>query len=109
MHGNDAESEVISDLEAEYRDVVYDVDNTRALVQVADDYLDGKDEEPLLALPAPGDDELEMSGGLSIDDGKSISGVSRASSNVSGISKLSNRNFVNINKQAQGKMRPFLR
>lgn len=95
---NNAEDEsVISDLEDEYRDVVYDVDNSRALVKVADDYLDGKDEEPLLALPAPGDD-LEISGGFSIDDSKSIGGASRASSNVSGISKLSNRNFVSINK-----------
>ena len=105
---NDEQSEVISDLEDEYRDVVFDVDNTRALVKVADDYLDGKDEEPLLALPAPGDD-LEVSGGFSLDDTKSIGGASRASSNVSGVSKLSNRNFVSINKQAQGKMRPFLR
>ena len=84
----------------EYRDVVFDGDISRALVKVADDYLDGKDEEPLLMLPAPGDD-LEFSAGMSgiMDDSKSISGVSRGT-NVSGMSKLSDRNFVNINKQA---------
>lgn len=37
-----------------------DVNYSRALVKVADDFLDGKDDEPLLALPAPGDD-LDMS------------------------------------------------
>ena len=30
-------------------------------------------------------------------------------SGVSGVSKLSNRNFVSINKQAQSKIRPFIR
>lgn len=99
----------MSDLEDEYRDVVFDVDQSRALVKVADDYLDGKDEEPLLALPAPGDD-LDFSG-ISMggtDDTKSLGGVSRATG-MSGVSKLSNRDFVSINKSAQSKMRPFLR
>ena len=91
---------MISDLEDEYRDVVFDVEQSRALVQVADDYLDGKDEEPLLALPAPGDD-LDMSGISSIggDDTRSLGGVSRTT-NASGISKLSNRDFVSINRSA---------
>ena len=102
------QSEAISDIEDEYRDVVYDVDQSRALVKVADDYLDGNDEEPLLALPAPGDDESEISGLSVLDDGKSIGGVSRMTG-VSGMSKLSDRNFVQINRSAQGKMRPFLR
>ena len=99
----------MSDLEDEYRDVVFDVEQSRALVQVADDYLDGKDEEPLLALPAPGDD-LDFSGisGIGDDDTKSMGGASRTT-NRSGISKLGSRDFVSINRSAQGKMRPFLR
>ena len=39
-------------------------------MRIADDFLDGKDDLPLLALPAPGDDEkLE-------DDTKSLGGFS---------------------------------
>lgn len=110
QHADDEDqSEVMSDLEDEYRDVVFDVNMSRALVKIADDYLDGKEEEPLLALPAPGDDldlsALNMSGA---DDTKSLGGASRFT-NASGMSKLSNRDFVSINKHAQGKMRPFLR
>lgn len=98
----------MSDYEDEYRDVVMDVENSRALVQVADDYLSGKDEEPFLALPAPGDD-LDISGiGNYDDDTKSMGGDSRASGK-SGMSKLSDRNFVAINRSAQSKIRPFLR
>ena len=93
------QSEAVSDIEDEYRDVVFDVDQTRALVKVADDYLDGKDEEPLLALPAPGDDESDISGLSVLDDSKSIGGVSRMTG-VSGMSKLSDRNFVQINRSA---------
>ena len=60
----------------------------------------------MLALPAPGDDELDIDKFDNYDDDtKSMGGVSR----FSGMSKLSDRNFVNINKSAQGKMRPFLR
>ena len=89
----------MSDYEDEYRDVVMDVENSRALVQVADDYLSGKDEEPFLALPAPGDD-LDISGiGNYDDDTKSMGGDSRASGK-SGMSKLSDRNFVAINRSA---------
>lgn len=97
----------LSDLESEYRDVVNDVNYSRALVKVAENFLDGKeDEEPMLALPAPGDDELDIDKFDNYDDDtKSMGGVSR----FSGMSKLSDRNFVNINKSAQGKMRPFLR
>jgi len=77
-----------------------DVENSRALVQVADDYLSGKDEEPFLALPAPGDDNLDISGiGNYDDDTKSMGGASRASG-ISGMSKLSDRNFVAINRSA---------
>ena len=96
---DEEQSEAISDIEDEYRDVVYDVNETRALVKVADDYLDGNDEEPLLALPAPGDDESEISGLSMLDDTKSIGGVSRMTG-VSGMSKLSDRNFVQINRSA---------
>ena len=82
-----------------------DVNYSRALVKVADDFLDGKDDEPLLALPAPGDD-LDMSKFDNYDDDtKSMGGASRAP----GVSKLSDRNFLQINKSAQGKMKPFLR
>lgn len=90
---------MISDLEDEYRDVVFDVQQSRALVKVADDYLDGKDEEPFLMLT--NGDEFDISGISSIggDDTKSLGGASRAS-NISGISKLSNRDFVSINKSA---------
>ena len=87
------ESEVVSDLEDEYRDVVLDVESSRALVKVADDFLSGKDEEPLLALPAPGDDP-ELRGFDNYDDDtKSLGGASRFSG-ASGMSKLSDRNFV---------------
>lgn len=75
---------------------------------MADDYLDGVDDAPMLALPAPGDD-LDISGLSAMgDDTKSLGGASRFSG-ASGMSKLSDRNFININKSAQGKMRPFLR
>ena len=97
---------MLSDYEDEYRDVVYDVEGSRALVQVADDFLDGKEDEPLLALPAPGDD-LDLSS-IAGDDTKSMGGASRFSG-ASGMSKLSNRNFVSINKSAQAKIRPFIR
>ena len=49
----------MSDYEDELRDEVYDVNATRALVAVADDFLEGRDDAPLLALPAPGDDQSE--------------------------------------------------
>ena len=102
---DDDETEHLSDLESEYRDTVADVDYSRALVKVADDFLDGKDEGPLLALPAPGD-ELDTDKFDNYDDDtKSMGGAS----GISGRSKLSQRNFVDINKSAQGKMRPFLR
>ena len=71
---------------------------------MADDYLEGKDEAPFLALPAPGDD-LDS---YSMDDARSLGGASQFSG-TSGMTKMSDRNFVNINKSAQGKMRPFLR
>lgn len=87
---------MISDLEDEYRDVVYDVNESRALVKVADDYLDGKDEEPLLMLGNGDEFDISSIGG---DDTKSLGGGSRMS-NTSGISKLSNRDFVSINKHA---------
>lgn len=99
---NEDQSE-FSDYEDEYRDVVFDVEHSRALVAVADNYLEGR-EEPLLALPAPGDD----SDSFSMDETKSLGGASRFSG-ASGMSKLSDRNFVNINKSAQSKIRPFLR
>ena len=95
-------------MEDEYRDVVLDVESSRALVKVADDFLSGKDEEPLLALPAPGDDPELRSMGNFDDDTKSMGGASRASG-VSGMSKLSDRNFIEINRHAQSKVRPFLR
>ena len=105
----DEQTENISDLEDEYRDVVFDVEQSRnlrveqsrALVQMADDYLDGKDEAPL-AITGPMHD-LE-----GFDDTKSFGGASRFSG-VSGMTKMSERNYVDINKSAQGKMRPFLR
>jgi len=90
------QSELFSDNESEYRDVVADVDYSRAMVKVADDFLDGKDEGPLLAITGP-DDYLDTDKFDSYDDDtKSMGGVSRAS----GMSKLSDRNFVNINKSA---------
>jgi len=87
------------DLEDEYRDVVLDVEHSRALVAVADDFLEGKEDQPLLALPAPGDD-LSFSNLASFnDDTKSLGGASRFSG-ASGMSKLGNRDFVSINKSA---------
>ena len=74
---------------------------------VADDFLEGRDDAPLLALPAPGDDQSELEGLSILDDTKSIGGASRFSGAT--VSKLSDRNFLQINKQAQGKMKPFTR
>lgn len=36
----------------EYQDIVYDVEQTQALMDMADDFL----HQPILSLPAPGDD-----------------------------------------------------
>ena len=58
-----------SDDEDEYRDVVVDIEHSRQLMKIADDFLDGKDDLPLLALPAPGDD-------IEQDDTKSLGGFS---------------------------------
>ena len=65
--GEDASKIDESDLEDEYRDMVVDMEQSRQLVKMADDFLEGKDDEPLLALPAPGDDE---------DETKSLGGYS---------------------------------
>ena len=86
----------------EYRDMVFDFDHSKALVRVADDYLEGR-EAPLLALPAPGDELNEdLLSAQGADDTKSLGGAS-------GMSKLSDRNFIQINKAAQAKVKPFLR
>lgn len=42
----------LDDLDDEYRDMVFDIGASKALVQMADDFLDDK---PMLALPAPED------------------------------------------------------
>lgn len=58
-----------SDDEDEYRDVVVDIEHSRQLIKVADDFLEGRDDFPLLALPAPDD-------GLEQDDTQSLGGAS---------------------------------
>ena len=58
-----------SDDEDEYRDVVVDIEHSRQLIRVADDFLEGRDDLPLLALPAPDD-------GLEQDDTQSLGGAS---------------------------------
>ena len=65
-------------------------------MKVADDFLDGKDDEPLLAIMGQGE-ELDIGKFDNYnDDTKSMGGAS----GTSGVSKLSNRNFVDINKGA---------
>ena len=58
-------------MEDEYRDVVVDIEHSRQLMKVADDFLEGKDDLPLLALPAPGDENKYE------DDTKSLGGFSQ--------------------------------
>ena len=48
------QSEIDNDLEEEYRDEVFDFEQSKALVQMADDFLDNK---PMLALMPPGSEE----------------------------------------------------
>ena len=50
------QSEFDQDLEEEYKDEVFDFDQSKALVQMADDFLDNK---PMLALMPPGSEEEE--------------------------------------------------
>ena len=70
-------------------------------MKVADDYLEGREDDiPLLALPAPGDDQA-IAEGFDLDDKLSMGGVSQ----MTGVSKLSDRNFISINKSAAGRTR----
>ena len=72
-------------------------------MKIADDFLEGKDDLPLLALPAPGDDLIN-------DDTKSVGGISQQTgfSNLSSVTKMSERNFISINKDAAARTRMML-
>ena len=86
------QSNVDSDLEEEYKDTVFDFEQSKALVQMADDYLDNK---PLLALMAPGSEYEE-------DDTQSLGGVTQQTGMTSK-SKLSDKSKISINKRNVGK------
>lgn len=91
------ESDIDSD---EYRDMVFDFEQSKAIVKAADNYLDGLPEEPLLALPAP-DGFSDLNQSEFQDETKSLGGASQ-------MTKLSDRNFVDINKNAAGRTRFML-
>lgn len=81
--------------------MVFDFEQSKALVKAADNYLDGlpEEEESLLALPAP--DAFSDLNQSDIDETKSLGGASQ-------MTKLSDRNFVDINKSAAGRTRFML-
>ena len=92
------QSQVDSDLEDEYRDEVFDFDHSKAVVQMADDYLEDK---PMLAIMAGLEDENE-------DDTKSLGGVTQQTG-MTGKSTLSSKSKVSINKHNVGKYGKMLK
>ena len=86
------ESQADSDLEDEYKDTVFDFDQSKALVQMAEDYLDNK---PMLALMAGIEEDYE-------DDTQSLGGATNQTG-MTGKSTLSSKSKVSINRLNVGK------
>jgi hypothetical protein len=82
---------------------VVDIEHSRQLIKVADDFLEGRDDLPLLALPAP-DDGLEQDDTQSLGGASLLTGVSQTSTRT----KMSERNFIDINKSAAARTRMML-
>lgn len=79
------------DLEEEYKDEVFDFEQSKALVEMAGDFLDDK---PMLALMPPGSEQE--------DDTFSLGGVTQKTGMTSK-SKLSDKSMVSINKRNVGR------
>lgn len=72
---DDKDSNVDSD---EYQDVVYDVEQTQALMDMADDFL----HQPMLSLPAPGDENKQNQSQMSLK------------SNMTGMTNVTSKNYL---------------
>ncbi len=78
----------------EYQDIVYDVEQTQALMDMADDFL----HQPILSLPAPGDDQKGT------PNKHNQSQMSFKSNMTSGTNKT---NFMQLNRDRAANFNPY--